>query len=168
MSYDYKLITKRYGVSYSSVPAWSVIGLGTVDLADRPGPEYMENLIKVEFSYGVTNTVEYLSAELHVLVSMTPFGPQYIPSTTGGTCGNQADYPIGTLGDNRLYSHLMYPDNSNFFNYFVIFFDTPTPHPQLSDYWQMSIFAITPNYAGHCGAVITTYYPSHLPSNHDY
>ena len=48
MSVDYKLITKRYGVSYSSVPAWSVISLATVDLADRPGPEYMENLIKVE------------------------------------------------------------------------------------------------------------------------
>lgn len=165
MSYDHKLITKQYQFSATSVPAWSIISLGTVDLANH-NTEYTENLVKIEFSFGTAISVEYLSAELHVLIGAVPY--HFIPSAIGSACGDQGDYNIGTEAKNRLFSHLMYPDNSNFTNYFSLFFGPPSPHPQLADYFQMEIFAITPNYTGHCGAIITTYYPNHLPQNHDY
>ena len=167
MSYDYKLITKRYDVSYSSVPAASVVGLGTVDLAKHNG-EYTENLIKIELSFGTTNSVGYVSAELHVMVGVG-LGPilQFVPSNPNNSCGTIGSYPIGTLNYNARYSHLLFP--SELATYFEIYFSPEASnHPQLADYWQVPIYLVTPNYPGHVGAVITTYYPSYLPVNHDY
>ena len=83
-----------------------------------------------------------------------------------GSGGNIAAYPIGTRALNDNYSHLLYPSEA--FTDFEIVFDAITPHPQLADYYQMGIYLQTPNYAGHIGGMITTYYPNHIPSNHDY
>jgi hypothetical protein len=166
MSDNSTLITKRYDVSYTSVAAGSVIGLATVDLAYHPG-EYTENLIKIEFSWAQDIAPTYLSAELHVLIE--PSLSHFIPSAlNAGSCGQQGNYTIVNPADKNLYSHLLHPDNANVRNFFEIFFSPPTPHPSLPDYYEIGIFAITPNYIGHCGAVITTYYPSNLPQNHDY
>jgi hypothetical protein len=167
MSYDYKLITKRYDISYSSLPAASVVGLATVDLAKHTG-EYTENLIKIELSFGATISPLYLSAELHVMVGVGPEPQlQFVPSNPDYTCGTIGSYPIGTYHYNARYSHLLFP--SELATYFEIFFPSEaTNHPQLADYWQVPIYIVTPNYPGHVGAVITTYYPSYLPVNHDY
>lgn len=167
MSYDYKLITKRYDVSYTNQLAASVVGLATVDLAKHTG-EYTENLIKIELSFGTTNSVGYVSAELHVMVGVGP-GPtlQFVPSNPDYTCSTIGSYPIGTLNYNARYSHLLFP--SELAPGFEIFFPSEADaHPQLADYWQVGIYIVTPNYPGHVGAVITTYYPSNLPQNHDY
>lgn len=168
MSYDYKLITKRYDVSYSSVPAASVVGLGTVDLAKHNG-EYTENLIKIELSFGTTASVGYVSAELHVMTGIVAGNQlQFAPSSPDYACGASiGSYPIGNAAYNARYSHLLFP--TELATYFEIFFPSEaTNHPQLMDYWQVPIFLATPNYPGHIGAVITTYYPSFLPANHDY
>ena len=165
MSANSKLITNRYDISYTSVGPGSLIGLATVDLAKHPG-EYTENLIKIEFSWAQDIAPTYLSAELHVLIE--PSLTHFIPSALNTSCGNQGNYTILTAADKSLYSHLIHPDNANVRNFFEIFFSPPTPHPSLTDYYEIGIFAVTPNYTGHCGAVITTYYPSNLQYNHDY
>jgi len=167
MSYDYKLITKRYDVSYTNQPAASVLGLGTVDLA-KHNAEYTENLIKIELSFGATISPLYLSAELHVMVGITIGNQlQFVPSNPDYTCSSVGSFPIGTANYNARYSHLLFP--SELATYFEIFFPSEgNPHPQLADYWQVPIYVTTPNYPGHVGAVITTYYPSYIPANHDY
>lgn len=164
-SSNYKLITKTYDISYSGLPAATIAGLGTVDIAKHPG-ERTENLIKVELAFGSTISPLYLSAELHVLVGEDMGVTSYIPSSYDDPCGQVAYYPIGSAQYNSRYSHLLYP--SEFVTYFAIYFESLVPHLQLPDYWQMPIYVSTPNYAGHLGAVITTYYPSNLPINHDY
>ena len=166
-STDYKLITKTYTITYSSLPAVSYVGLGTVDIAKHNG-ERTENLIKIELSFGATISPLYLSAELHVLVGIDHVSnsTSYVPSSHDDPCGTIAYYPIGTPAYNSRYSHLLYP--SEFATYFAISFESLTPHPQYPGYWQLPIYVYTPNYDGHLGAVITTYYPSHIPANEDY
>jgi hypothetical protein len=169
MSSNSPLITKRYDASYTSVPAGSVILLGTVDLASHSTvtSEYTENLVKIEFSWAQDIAPTYLSAELHVLIE--PNQNQFIPSAlNAGNCGQQGNYTIVNPADKNLYSHLLHPDNANVRNFFEIFFGAFQPHTSLSDYYEIQIFAVTPNYTGHCGAVITTYYPSNITANHDY
>jgi hypothetical protein len=169
MSYDYKLITKTYSISYTGLTAGTIAGLGTVDIAKHNG-EHTENLIKIELSFGTSASVGYVSAELHVLLDIdeNTVTLRFVPSNPDYSCGDIASYPIGTSQYNARYSHLLFP--SELATYFEIFIPPgeATPHPQLPEYWQLPIYVSTPNYPGHVGAIITTYYPSFLPTNHDY
>jgi hypothetical protein len=102
-------------------------------------------------------------------VLIEPSLSHFIPSSLNASaCGDIGNYTIVTAPDKSLYSHLLHKDDPNVSSFFEIFFSPPMPHPSLTDYYEIGIFAITPNYIGHCGAVITTYYPSNLPQNHDY
>lgn len=165
MSYDQKLITKTYSIAYASIPANTLVGLGTVDLAGSSFAGTLNNatLVKTEVSWAYTSGPYYVSAELYVYVD--PEFNQYIPSLPGSG-GSIADYPIGSHAFNDNYSHLLYFDESG--ADFEIVFDAITPHPQLAQYFQMGIYLWTPNFPGDIGGMITTYYPNHIPSNHDY
>lgn len=132
-----KVVTSIYsnnttaGSSYQVADLVNTISSGSVD------PAKSSNFIKVEVTFSDSSVNGTLKAVLYVSVNLVSTTLNFIPYNSSST-DNQ--FPIATPTNRGLYEHVQYPDLTNYYSYFKIYFGTSSS--------KIQVYVTTPNYNG--------------------